>query len=105
MDRTMRYVGGRQVIARGRSCSSVGSDRCSSRSQDPLQVQRAIYHDAIAACAGTPGFAGVTFWGVTDAHSWIDARFGEDDPLLFDADYLPKPAYFGARAALAAGGR
>jgi hypothetical protein len=40
-----------------------------------------------------------------DAHSWIDARFGEDDPLLFDADYLPKPAYFGARAALAAGGR
>ena len=39
------------------------------------------------------------------AHSWIHARFGEDDPLLFDADYAPKPAYFGARAALAAGRR
>ncbi|HSD27681.1 MAG TPA: hypothetical protein VLL75_10295, partial [Vicinamibacteria bacterium] len=27
--------------------------------------------------------------------------FGEDDPLLLDADYTPKPAYFGARDALA----
>ncbi len=75
------------------------------RHEDPLAVQCAVYHDAIAACAGSPGFAGVTFWGVTDSHSWIDTRFGEDDPLLFDADYAPKPAYFGARAALAAGRR
>ncbi len=75
------------------------------RRPDPLAVQARVYHDAIAACAETPGFAGVTFWGVSDAHSWIDARFGEDDPLLLDADYAPKPAYFGVRAALAAGRR
>jgi endo-1,4-beta-xylanase len=71
------------------------------RRGDPLALQRLVYHDAIAACAGMPGFTGVTFWGVSDAHSWIDARFGEDDPLLLDADYAPKPAYFGARDALA----
>jgi endo-1,4-beta-xylanase len=72
------------------------------RRGDPLTVQRVVYHDAIAACVGRAGFTGVTFWGVTDAHTWIDARFGEDDPLLFDSDYLPKPAYFGVRDALAA---
>jgi endo-1,4-beta-xylanase len=75
------------------------------RRPDPLAVQARVYHDAIAACADTPGFAGVTFWGVSDAHSWIDARFGEDDPLLLDVDYAPKPAYVEARAALAAGRR
>jgi GH35 family endo-1,4-beta-xylanase len=43
----------------------------------------------------------VSFWGVTDAHSWIHRRFGRDAPLLFDAVYAPKPAYFGVRDALA----
>ena len=42
----------------------------------------------------------VTFWGFTDRHSWIDAFFGPDDPLLFDESYRAKPAYFGALDAL-----
>ena len=70
------------------------------RRRDPLALQRRAYHDAIAACAGLPGFAGVTFWGVSDRHSWIHGEFGEDAPLLFDRGYLPKPAYFGVRDAL-----
>jgi GH35 family endo-1,4-beta-xylanase len=41
----------------------------------------------------------VTFWGFTDAHSWIDAFFGADDPLLFDEEYRAKPAFFGVRDA------
>ncbi len=73
------------------------------RRGDPLARQRRVYEDAIAACAGSPGFAGVTFWGVTDAHSWVHEEFGQDAPLLFDRDYVPKPAYFGVRDALAAG--
>ncbi len=73
-----------------------------ARRGDPLARQRRVYEDAIAACAGMPGFAGVTFWGVSDAHSWVHGEFGRDAPLLFDRDYAPKPAYFGARAALAA---
>jgi hypothetical protein len=40
---------------------------------------------------------------VSDAHSWVHEEFGKDAPLLFDRDYLPKPAYFGARDALGAG--
>jgi endo-1,4-beta-xylanase len=71
------------------------------RQDDPLARQRLVYRDAIAACVGTSGFTDVTFWGVTDAHSWIHRAFGKDAPLLFDRDYAPKPAYFGVRAALA----
>jgi endo-1,4-beta-xylanase len=72
--------------------------------RDPLAVQRRVCHEAIAACAGMPAFAGVTFWGMSDAHSWINARFGQDRPLLFDRRYARKPAYFGARDALAGAG-
>jgi endo-1,4-beta-xylanase len=73
------------------------------RRGDPLALQRLVYRDAIAACAAMPGFAGVTFWGMNDTHSWIHREFGKDAPLLFDGDYAPKPAYFGAREGLAAG--
>ena len=50
------------------------------RRDDPLAVQRRVYHDAIAACAGMPGFAGVTFWGVSDAHSWIHGASARTRP-------------------------
>jgi len=43
---------------------------------------------------------GVTFWGFTDAHSWVDQAFGPDDPLLFDDSYRAKPAYYGVLDAL-----
>ena len=72
------------------------------RRGDPLARQRLVYRDAIAACAGMAGFTGVTFWGVSDRHSWVHEEFGPDAPLLFDRDYAPKPAYFGVRDALAA---
>jgi endo-1,4-beta-xylanase len=75
------------------------------RRGDRLARQGAAYRDVIGACVGQSGFAGVTFWGVSDRHSWVHERFGEDAPLLFDRDYAPKPAYFGARTALARAGR
>lgn len=61
-----------------------------------LQIQGKVYHDIISACVQEPGFIGVTFWGFTDAHSWIS----NDKPLLFDEDYHPKPAYWGVMQAL-----
>jgi len=66
-----------------------------------LEMQRRIYHDVIAACMKEEGFIGVTFWGFTDAHSWInEAGQGPDHPLLFDENYQPKPAYWGVMDAL-----
>ena len=60
-----------------------------------LAVQKQIYQRVAAACASVDACEGVTTWGFTDAHSWVDATFGPDDPLLFDDNYQKKPAYFG----------
>jgi hypothetical protein len=46
----------------------------------------------------------VTFWGFTDAHSWLAGPDGSEGPLLFDARLAPKPAYFGVLDALSLGG-
>jgi endo-1,4-beta-xylanase len=43
-----------------------------------------------------PRCEAVTFWGFTDAHTWISG----DRPLLFDAHYAPKPSYYGVLDAL-----
>jgi GH35 family endo-1,4-beta-xylanase len=65
-----------------------------------LQRQREVYRDVVAACVAVPRCEAVTFWGFTDAHSWIDGFFGADDPLLFDEQYRAKPAFFGVEDAL-----
>lgn len=52
---------------------------------------------------------GITLWNVSDPNSflnivkfWFDIRFlgGTEYPLLWDADYNPKPAYYGFRNGL-----
>jgi endo-1,4-beta-xylanase len=60
-----------------------------------LAVQKQIYQRVAAACVAVPACDGITTWGFSDAHSWIDSTFGADDPLLFDDGYQKKPAYFG----------
>jgi len=65
-----------------------------------LQRQREVYRDVVGVCAAHPRCDSVTFWGFTDAHSWIDSFFGPDDPLLFDEQYRAKPAFFGVEDAL-----
>jgi endo-1,4-beta-xylanase len=64
-----------------------------------LLRQRQVYRDVVAACVAVPRCEAVTFWGFTDAHSWIDRSFGADDPLLFDEQYRAKPAFYGAEDA------
>ena len=60
-----------------------------------LAAQRRVYRDVVGACVAEPGCHAVTFWGFTDAHSWIDGFAGSEGPLLFDESLAPKPAYFG----------
>ena len=68
--------------------------------QTRLETQKSVYRSIVAVCVAEPRCDGITFWGFTDAHSWIDAQFGADDPLLFDDQYGAKPAYFGVLDAL-----
>lgn len=56
-----------------------------------LELQRAAFRDVVRVCVQEPKCEAVTFWGFTDAHTWLRG----DRPLLFDAMYQPKPAYFG----------
>ena len=62
-----------------------------------LDVQKSAYHSIVGLCVMEPRCHAVTFWGFTDAHTWING----DDPLLYDREYAPKPAYSGVLDALA----
>jgi endo-1,4-beta-xylanase len=64
--------------------------------QARLDAQRATYHDVVTLCVTEPRCDAVTFWGFSDAHTWING----DQPLLFDAQYARKPAYHGVLDAL-----
>jgi endo-1,4-beta-xylanase len=68
----------------------------SGSDQARLDAQRATYRDVVRVCLMEPRCEAVTFWGFTDAHTWITG----DRPLLFDAQYAPKPAYHGVLDAL-----
>jgi endo-1,4-beta-xylanase len=65
-----------------------------------LAAQQSAYHALVGACVAEPACDAVTFWGFTDAHSWIYSQYGVDAPLLFDAQYAPKPAFYGVLDAL-----
>lgn len=74
--------------------------------QDPLGAQADAYHMLAEVFAGVPAVRGVMFWGVADKHSWLDnfPPFDSDapnQPLLFDRDLKPKPAYYAFMAGLA----
>ena len=64
--------------------------------EQKLDAQKAAYKSVVGVCLAEPRCEAVTFWGVTDAHTWITG----DTPLLFDAQYAAKPAYTGVLDAL-----
>ncbi len=43
---------------------------------------------------------GITMWGVSDNDSWLTENSMRARPLLFDLNYLVKPAYCGFIEAL-----
>jgi endo-1,4-beta-xylanase len=43
---------------------------------------------------------GVTVWGVSDTDSWLNTAATPDMPLLFDKNYVKKPAYAGFKQGL-----
>jgi endo-1,4-beta-xylanase len=62
-----------------------------------LRLQADVFASAMRACLHVPRCTGFTTWGVGDAHTWLDWFQNPDHvkraPLLFDTNYVPKPAY------------
>jgi len=63
--------------------------------EDHLEHQAQYYRDILEACLDN-GCDTLVTWGVHDTASWL-RNYDQtitDDPLLFDEDFDPKPAYF-----------
>jgi endo-1,4-beta-xylanase len=68
--------------------------------------QAEAYRRIAQSCLAVAGCVEITTWGITDATSWLNSLGSfptPTRPLLFDDDFVPKPAYFALRAALATG--
>jgi endo-1,4-beta-xylanase len=66
-----------------------------------LDAQGRRFHDIVAACVAEDGCKAVTVWGVTDRYSWRNGQTcAVPRPLLFDDDYVPKPAHAAVLEAL-----
>ena len=66
-----------------------------------LDAQSRRFHDIVAACVAQSRCKAVTVWGVSDKYSWRNGQTcAVPRPLLFDDDYVPKPAHAGVLDAL-----
>ena len=56
---------------------------------DVTNASTSQYQGLAQACASVPRCVGITTWGIRDSDSWR----GNENPLLFDRNSNPKPAY------------
>lgn len=67
---------------------------------DVLRRQAADYYKLLSACLGNEACTAFVVWGVSDNLSWLRGSnlgfFNNPtvEPLLFDSEYNPKPAYY-----------
>ena len=64
------------------------------REGDDLAAQAEIYEQVLGECLDA-GCRDITLWGFTDRYSWINSSYigPGRQPLIFDGEYAPKPAY------------
>ena len=63
--------------------------------QAKLASEAQLYGEMLRTCLSVTVCTAFVMWGFTDAHSWLPAFTGHPDyPLIFDAQYQPKPAFF-----------
>lgn len=63
--------------------------------QAKMTAEAQLYGEMLQTCLSIIRCTAFVMWGFTDAHTWIPAYTGHPDyPLIFDASYHPKPAYY-----------
>jgi endo-1,4-beta-xylanase len=63
-----------------------------------LALQAEIYADVLEVCLAVPACENWTVFGFSDRYAWDE--IGDAQPLLFDAQYQPKPAFFAVQELL-----
>ena len=107
-----RYPNPRDVLANMQRLTALGLEvqitEMDVKTQDDarplaakLAAQAQLYGEMLHTCLSVARCTAFVMWGFTDAHSWIPAATGHPDyPLIFDAEYRPKPAYFALQQVL-----
>lgn len=67
----------------------VGSAFGSPLVRADLRLQGEVYARALKSCLSEPACKAFVLWGFTDKHTWLPMF----QPLIFDKQYRPKPAY------------
>lgn len=68
-----------------------------------LARQAELYGLVMQVCLDREACEEITIWGFTDAFTWVSTNpffVGYTQPLLYDAEYEPKPSYFAVQQAL-----
>lgn len=66
---------------------------CGEVTATKLEQQAAVFASLTDTCFNQPRCSSMTWWGLDDAHSWIDEVFQDcGSALLFDNERQPKPA-------------
>lgn len=67
-----------------------------------LAQQATDYVNVVTACLNISKCLGITFWGMSDAHSWVSSTFsGQGAACLYDESMQPKAAYTAVQSLLA----
>ncbi len=71
--------------------------------EEKLALQATIYESIMDACLQDGNCVGLNMWGFTDKYTWLDRFWGvpTTHPLVFDENYVPKPAYYALLYAVA----
>jgi endo-1,4-beta-xylanase len=82
---------------------SLPVDANGNANSEDLRRQAEVYRQIAAACLAHRGCTAIQTWGFTDKYSWIGSHSKKTRgaALPFDRNYLPKPAYYAWREALA----
>ncbi len=71
---------------------------------DKLAQQASAFQRIAAACVSVQQCVGMPVWGISDRYSWItETDPSQGAPLLWDAEYVKKPAYEGVLRGIVGG--